>query len=438
MALTPREQLASERHRIEDAVDDFLTADEADRILTFADALDDSTVSEKYRDPDSELQTYAPKTIKSYISGIRLTAREGVDLTDTTAADLNEQMNRFHDDDGLSKSTLGIRQSALKAFYNHHDDLGVDPDDIVRFKPDKSSSVDETDMFTADEVEALRRAVGETQLPLRNRAFLELCIFTGQRKLALLTLRIRDVDVENGYIYLNDEFEAENAGLKGALERGRKRPMFGATKYVRDWLNHHPHRDDDDAWLFIPDPSNAQSSTDDYWSEPAVERLFSRVADTAGIDDKPVKPHNFRHFCATVLYRDYDVDTDTIRMLLGHSDTSRTLEETYSHVFDEDHVRKAEEAMGFRDADEEDRKALTPETCPTCGTLIEPDWRSCPNCNAVFGPAAEVEDAEEDISEELTDAALDQNLSEEERDGLRALLSALDDPEAVAEKLNQL
>lgn len=436
MALTPREHLESELDRIRDAVGDFLTQEEADLILEFADAMDEKTVRHKYHDFEGEVKTYAPGSIKSYVSGVRLIGRNGADLTDTTADEVNAQMDSFHDDDGLTKSTIAIRQSAMKCFFNYHD-LGVDPQDIDRFKPDPSPSVDETDMFTQEEVEDLRRAVGETQMPLRNRAFLELCIFTGQRLLALLSLRIKHVDVDDGYLYLNKEFDDEHGGLKGAIDRGRKRPMFGATKYVRDWLNHHPYRDDKDAWLFIPSPSSPMSSEGDYWSEPAAERLLKRAGDTAGIEDKPVKPHNFRHFCATVLKRDYDVHADTIRMLLGHSDTSRTLEETYSHLFDEDHIHDAEEALGYREPDES-RKAFTPETCPTCGMLIEPDWRSCPNCNETFGPAAQVEDATEDVSEETTDAALTRDLSPEEQKGLRSLLEAVDDTEGLAEKLREL
>lgn len=434
MALTPSERLDSEKGRIEDAVGDFLTTEERDLILEFADALDKSTVRHKYRSPDGDIETFAVRSIENYLMGIRLTAKAGASLTDTTADAINAQMDAFHDDEGKSKSTIGVYQSALKAFYHHHD-LGVTADEIVRYNPDPEPSVDETDMFTAEEVEALRRAVGETQMPLRNRAFLELLIFTGQRLLALLSLRVGDVDQEDGYIFLNDDFDAENDGLKGALERGRKRPMFGATKYVRDWLNHHPYRDDDDAWLFIPSPSNAQSNLDDYWSESAVGRLFNRVADKAEVD-KPVKPHNFRHFCATVLYRDYDVDADTIRMLFGHSKTSRTLEDTYSHLFDEDYVHKAEEALGYRDVEERQR-ALTPETCPTCGQLLESDWRSCPSCNEVFGPAGEIDDVADDIKDEGTDVALSEDLSDGEKAALKTIINAVDDPEEIAGKLEE-
>jgi hypothetical protein len=62
------------------------------------------------------------------------------------------------------------------------------------------------DMFTEDEGNALRRACGQSELPTRNRALLELLIFTGQRLGALLTLRIGDVDTREGYIYLNDDY----------------------------------------------------------------------------------------------------------------------------------------------------------------------------------------------------------------------------------------
>lgn len=158
-----------------------------------------------------------------------------------------------------------------------------------------------------------------------------------------------------------------------------------------------------------------------------------RIGTYAGID-KPVNAHNFRHYFATIMYRDYDLDRDTIRMLLGHVKGSSALEKTYSHLFDEDYIRKAEEALGYRE--KEQRSPFTPETCPTCGELLEEHWRRCPACDERFAPGEEdIKDLAKEVREEVTNVALSEDLTPEEREGLRALLTVIDDPAVLARKL---
>lgn len=439
MAQTPREVVDSEKRRIrEGAEDELYSTDVRDRMLELADALDPDTVRRKYHDADGNVSTTKLGSIQTYGSALRMCAsRDDLDLVDATAADINDAMDAFHDDDGKSKATLSNYQSAVKAFYRYHADLGVDPDDIVTFIPDSSPSVDETDMFEQDELDALRRACGETQLAMRNRAFLELLIFTGQRLKALLTLRVGDIKFENGngYILLNTDYDEAYGGLKGAAGRGRNRPMFGAQKYVRDWLNIHPRSDDDDAWFFVADPSHPSTSLDEHWSENAARGLMKRLGKIADVE-KSVQPRNFRHYCATTLYREYDVDTDAIRMLLGHAKDSKTLESTYRHLFDEDYIHKAEEALGYRDTDEDEGTSFVPDACPTCGKLLESDFRHCPICEERFAPTEEIEPVAEMLQEDITNTALSEELSPEERDGLRTLLDTVGDPETFAEKLD--
>jgi len=79
-------------------------------------------------------------------------------------------------------------------------------------------------MYTEDEVQALREAVDNA----RDRCMLELFLNTGQRIRAIQTLRVKDVDPEDGTTgsyYLNTDAE----GLKGAAQNGSKRPLLGAN-----------------------------------------------------------------------------------------------------------------------------------------------------------------------------------------------------------------
>lgn len=432
MATTPRDRLEREQQRVEDLADEgTISTETRDRLLEYADALDEGTVGHTFRDADGSVTTFKPRSVEGYLSCLRICAEDGFDLLDATADGFNDLMTQMHDDDGKAKTTLMRYQVAASRFYLYYDDLGVDPDEIHVFKERSKPRHDETDMFTEEDVAALRKACSTTRTPLRNRALLELLIFTGQRIRALLTLRLRDVDVQEGYIYLNDDLDDEHGGLKGATVRGRKRPMFGARKYVRDWIEHHPRRGEPDAYLFVGDPSHWKTDLDDHWAEVSADHVLRRIGETAEVE-KPVNAHNFRHYCATVLYRDYDLDQDTIRMLFGHVKGSSALEETYSHLFDDDYIQKAEAALGYREA--ETSKPLTPDTCPTCGELLEDHWRQCPACQEVFGPSEDFTERLDEVQNEWTADAIDAQ-DPEKIAAYKAIIDAVDDPAALAAQL---
>ena len=434
MATTPQQRLDRELDKIESLNDEGeLSDEEADRILEYADAINQDKARYSLENENGRTVSLAVRSVEAYVRNIRITIQEGLNLLEATTEDLNNIIHYMHDEQGKSKSTLGSYQTAFEHFYRYHSDLEVNPDEIEKYGEKSNVRHDEQDMFTEEEVQALRNACSETGMPVRNRAFLELLIFTGQRMGALLTLRIKDVELEKerAYIYLNDEYDEEYGGLKNATQRGRKRPIFGAEKYVRDWIEYHPNSDNPDAWLFIGDPSHWKTSKDDHWSRPSADQRLRQIGKIAEID-KPVNCHNFRHYCATVLYRDYDLRKDTIRMLLGHAEGSKALEEVYSHVFDEDYIHRAEEKMGYREP--EDKNPFTPETCPTCGELLEEGDKACSNCGAFFAPDSE--HFEDQIKEDTyQDKAEAEGLEEEAVDLVRKLSENPEALEAMQEAL---
>lgn len=378
MATTPRDRLNRELEKINSLDDSAI----ADRLAELAAALDAEKTRHKWFDVEGRHKDHPPRTVERYVQGLRILAADGVDLLGIDAAEFNTVIDGRHDAGLAKKTTLQGYQVGGRKFYHYHDDLGVDPDRIHVYKERSEPRHDEQDMFSADEVATLRNACGDTQSPIRNRAMLELLIFTAQRIRALVTLRRGDVDTDDGYLYLNDEVD----GLKGARKRGRRRPLFGARKYVRDYIQYNRSDAAPDDWLFVGDPNHWKSDPDDHWAEPSVDQVFRRMADSVGID-KPVNAHNFRHFRVTELRADPNVDNDQIRALLGVADNSDIFKTTYSHVEDGVYFDQMEEAMGYKESSVE--QSSTPEACPTCGELLEPDWRRCPSCDELFGPEAD-------------------------------------------------
>lgn len=418
MADGPKRTLRNERNAVRKAVDaGDMSESCGNAIVDWSKAVDPTIASEKHPAGDE----YALSSIGTYLRGLRLCAVQGeIDLSDTErkAGEINTLMGALVDgtapngsSKGISKSTAKRRQSALKSFYGYYTDVGIEPDNIDIFAYRSEPRHDEQDMFTRDEVNALRDGCNTP----RDRAILELLINTGQRVRVIQTLRIRDVDVnadddsQRGYIYLNGDGNGGHTdGLKGATRRGKKRPMFAARKYVRDWLEYHPRRNDPDAPLFVGDPSNpnadSEGKTPMHYS--TIRSALRRVRDRAGIS-KPVNPHNFRHYWVTVMKRDYDLDDAEVKMLMGAAKGSPIMETTYSHVSDGELIAKAEERVGYREPEAKENP-LTPDTCPVCGELLEESWKACPECGERFHPVAEaVMDATDAAEETRSEAAIE-------------------------------
>jgi len=398
MADGPARTLKNERNAVRKAIEAGDMSETCGSALVgWSKAVDPTLASESHPDEDE----YALSSCGTYLRGLRLCAVQGeIDLAaaDRMADEINVLMGALVDgtapngsDDGISKSTAKRRQSALKSFYAYHSDTDIGRGDIDIFDYRSEPRHDGQDMFAPDEVEALREACNTP----RDRAMIELLINTGQRVRVIQTLRIRDVEVDadddsrRGYIYLNDDGDGGHTdGLKGATRRGRKRPVFGARKYLRDWLQYHPRGDDPDAPLFVGDPSNP--NTDSNARTPmhysSIRSALRRIADRADVS-KPVNPHNFRHYWVTVMKRDYDLDNAEIKMLMGAAKGSPIMETTYSHVSDGEFIAKAEERVGYREPEQE--SPLTPDACPVCGELLQGSWKACPECGERFHPMTE-------------------------------------------------
>lgn len=380
-----------------------------DRLLDLADAINKDYPGKKYVKPDGERAEYTPQTVYQYLWILkRWHDLDGIDYLTATADDVNRlgtQMDTGRHpngkDDGYARQTTNKFFCATKAFYGYHQDLGVDRADIEMFTKANNPAYDEQDMFTREEIEALRNVMTNP----RDRALLEMFIYTGQRIRALLTLRIKDLEVENGYFYLNDTA----SGLKGADKRGRKRPLFGARKYVRDWLSYHPRTDNPDEYVFIGDPSNPQTKEGQAIGARSVRRLLKQAGEEAGVDD--VKPHKFRHYFVSVMSNDYGIDDDTIKFLLGHNENSNVMNTTYKHITSEDYIQRAEEVVSGKK--EETRNSFVPAVCAVCEESLQPDWKSCPACGEVYAPDAQA--SQQKFTESLFESAVEVSNPEQQQ-----------------------
>lgn len=378
---SPRRDYNVARSRLDERHDEGLVSDaDYERITELLDAFDGECFSVPTPDDGSK----EPTTLKSYCSRYTWVSHrmEHATLTTATTADINAHMeelltgeNPHIKDDGFSKNTVSIYQSALRTFYKFHDDLDVEPTDIVITQPN-DTSVDETQLFDADDVRALRNATTNS----RDDCLIELLLNTGQRVRAIQTLRIKDIFLDEVRFRLNPEVD----GLKHAEGN---RPLLGAEAAVRRCINHHPTGDRDDYLITVLHDKHEDSEFGQMLHRSQIRRRLITLGERAGIE-KPVNPHNFRHFAVTEMYRRYDMDPDTIKWMIGHSEDSRVMETTYRHLTDEDYAQRAEVAAGIRD-EIDGSDPLLPPKCPMCHEATTEGDKFCSHCGVGLTPNAE-------------------------------------------------
>lgn len=381
MAKTHREEYHDARDAIETAAEEgeIATAD-AEAVREFLDAKDPNVLTVT----DDDDTTKSNATLAQYAYHLRhITTRFDTPLTEAIADGLNQYFSELIEGthsaaptDGYASGTVRQKQGIVRKFYRYHDGLGVDPEAIAML-PAQETHVDDRDLYTEAEIEALRDACENP----RDRCLLELLIYTGQRIGALLTLRVKDVDPDEDVFWLNGDAD----GLKGADQRGEKRPLLGAKAAVRSWLQYHPTGDPDDYLLTcLPGKGTASGTPGDRLHYTSAKQRLDKLGEAADIEDKPVTAHMFRHYFVTVAKRDYDLDNDTIKYLLGHAADSSVMETTYAHLTADDFIERAREGAG--EIEIQMASPLTPPECHICDEPLEDHWKACPACGERYAP----------------------------------------------------
>lgn len=336
-----RTEYETQRETLKQRVDDREIGEKtAAAIEELCDALDPEV--DRVPLPDGENHR-AVKTLDMYTRRLRLIAeRFDGDLTATRADTLNEEMQRWYDgrhpdvgNDGVTRNTISNYQGPLRVFYRYHD-FGIDPDDIDITAPE-SSPIDSDDMLADEELQEIRNYIDSS----RDHMIFELLLNTGLRNTAARTIRLTNLELEDGAFHLNEEAD----GLKGAAIRGTKRPLLGAEPSVRQWLSDHPTPGNPDAYLITNEQDSPHLDPTSPVSHTHLGTVLRDIKDGADVD-KPLHPHALRHNFVTRAKRDHEMDDATIKYLIGHPANSSVMERTYQHISAETHVEDARESAG--------------------------------------------------------------------------------------------
>ena len=234
--------------------------------------------------------------------------------------DIIASLASLKDDRGNGDSTLSRYTSAVRTFYRY----------LLREKlmtRDPTAHLDSRKVWqtlphflTPQDVERLLEQPDLSRTEgVRDRTMLEVLYATGLRVSELITLKIRDIDLEKGVLdCLGKGSKQRRVPLgRSAIEHLRRYNL------ARTQLAGERHSD----LLFI-DNAARPITRQRFW------KLIKEYGASAGIDY--ITPHILRHSFATALLSN-GADLRSVQMLLGHSDIGTT--QIYTHVTDE-HLKK--------------------------------------------------------------------------------------------------
>lgn len=215
---------------------------------------------------------------------------------------------------GLSPRSMARLISSIKSFYNF-----LVLDGMIRKNPAVNLSSPKTWLalprfLTVKEVESLLGQPDEKNVRgVRDKAMLELLYATGLRVSELIALRVKNVNLEDGFLLCVGKGGKERIvpigdsaamAVRRYLEEGRDKFLKESSEY-----------------LFLSQRGNA-FTRQGFW------KLLKRYAKKAGLVQK-ISPHVLRHSFATHLL-ERGADLRSVQLMLGHSQITTT--QVYTHV----------------------------------------------------------------------------------------------------------
>jgi len=169
--------------------------------------------------------------------------------------------------------------------------------------------------LTGPEVEALlATCCGNKTDDIRDLAMLELLYATGLRVSELVNLKLREVNLQSGYLLTVGKGDKERLVPIGESACQKVSRYLLEVRVAQDPLDRNPH-------LFL-------SRLRDAMSRQAFWNIIKKRALSAGIR-KNISPHTLRHSFATHLLEN-GADLRSVQIMLGHADLATT--QIYTHV----------------------------------------------------------------------------------------------------------
>lgn len=249
-----------------------------------------------------KLKGYSPKTIKSYVSHVKLFLEYICKpIEDLEKEDIERYLLSLLGVQKCSHSYANQAVNSIKFFFREV--LKRDAISANLLRPKRENKLPE--VLSQKEVLKLLSNVDN----IKHKAILFMIYSAGLRVGETVKLKISDIDSSRMLIHI----------VQG---KGRKDRYSVLSKTALDVLTDYREKFRPDYWLF---PGGDEGS---HITERSVQRVFEKTKEKAGILKK-VSVHTLRHSFATHLLEG-GVDLRYIQELLGHQSSKTT--EIYTHV----------------------------------------------------------------------------------------------------------
>lgn len=233
---------------------------------------------------------------------------KGKKIFDLTKDDMKEYISHLMAE-GKSNSTISRSTASIKALYRYlvNKKLAEEniADDVQAPKVDRKEPM----ILTSSEIEKLLEQPDLSELKgQRDKAMLEVLYATGIRVTELISLRLEDINLNNGYIRVKKKNNERHIPIGNLCQKCLKEYI----NKVRPLLI----RTEEEKTLFIN--TNGQKMTrQGYW------KILKQYKDQAKID-KDITPHTIRHSFAVHMLQN-GAEIRTVQELLGHTDVASTM-----------------------------------------------------------------------------------------------------------------
>lgn len=243
-----------------------------------------------------------------------LAERKRTDPENVTALDVVEHVTRLKDS-GLAPRSRARALSAIRMFHRFLlvENYAVSNPTAIIETPKAVNRLPE--VLSGREVESLlATAKGDGTFEVRDRAMLEVLYATGLRVSELVALKLRDVNIDAGYLLTMGKGEKERLVPMGESARTAVGEYLAGIRILLD-------RKGDNEYLFLS-RLGCKMSRQAFWN------IIKKRSGAAGIR-KIISPHTLRHSFATHLLEN-GADLRSVQIMLGHADLSST--QIYTHV----------------------------------------------------------------------------------------------------------
>ncbi|MBE6188362.1 MAG: tyrosine recombinase XerD [Rikenellaceae bacterium] len=294
--------------------------------------------SEKWEKTIQGYKTYirieknlSANSVEAYVRDITVFANFILRKYDVLPTEVDEDMISqylVHLNTIQHKRTSQARElSGVKSFYNYllmTDKIEQSPAEFITAPKSRREL---PDVLTVEEVERIIGSIDTTTIKgRRDRAMLEMLYSCGLRVTELISLRMSDLFLGEGYIRV--------------MGKGNKQRLVPIGRLAQEWLMQYL----DDRRELLKDKTTKGSNVQAVFlsnrrtelTRVMIFTIIRNATKDAGIT-KTVSPHTFRHSFATHLYTG-GASIRQVQDMLGHQSITTT--EIYTHL-DPEHLRGA-------------------------------------------------------------------------------------------------